>query len=145
AQLWDYMTKPEYRAIMQGSDTQKLVKPANGRSGPGAVYHCSHGKGIYHHTIIDWQPFTYYTFEGEAFLPKTKFLFTYYLNPTEQGTHLLAASSRAKGPLLLQLLNDLVARFIAPNIYASGARALKQIILDDIALGKIAPFKASVG
>jgi hypothetical protein len=140
-QLWDYMTKPEYRAILQGSDSQTLVKPINGRTGPGAVYHCSHGKGIYRHTIIDWQPFTYYTFEGEAFLPKTKFLFTYYLNPTEEGTHLIAASSKAQGPLLLRLMNDLIARFVATNIYASGALALKQIILDDIALGKIAPFK----
>jgi hypothetical protein len=141
AQLWYYITRPEYRATMQGSGSQKLVKPIDGRTGPGAVYHCSHGKGIYRHTIIDWQPFTYYTFEGEAFLPKTKFLFTYYLNPTEQGTHLLGASSKSKGPPLLQQLNDLLARFIALKVYSSGARALKQTILDEIALGKISLLK----
>lgn len=134
--LWSYLTQPEYRAILQGSDSQKLIRAANGRTGQGAVYHCAHGKRVFLQTIIDWQPFEYYTIEAEAGIPGTSYLFTYRLVPTPQGVRLMAASGRSRGPLFLRQLNDLAARFIAARIYASGALALYQKILDDLAEDK---------
>jgi Protein of unknown function (DUF2652) len=131
--LWDYLTKPEYRSILQGSDWQKLIKAANGRTSRGAVYHCAHGKRIFVQTIIDWQPFEYYTIEEEAGMPGTSFLFTYRLVPTPQGARLMAISGRSRGPLFLRQLNDFFARFTATRLYASGTLALYQQILDDMA------------
>ena len=136
SQLWDYITKPEYRSILQGSDSQKLIRVANGRTSQGATYHCAHGKRIFIQTIIDWQPFEYYTIEEEAGMPGASFFFTYRLVPTPQGARLLAISGRSRGPLFLRQLNDLLARFTAARLYASGALALYQRILDDIAAEK---------
>ena len=46
ALMWDYVTKPENRAIMLGSSSAKITDKVDGRTGPGSVYYCAHGKYV---------------------------------------------------------------------------------------------------
>ncbi len=41
--VWDYVTKPEYRAILMGADSMRRDDPASGRTSTGTVYYCAHG------------------------------------------------------------------------------------------------------
>ena len=135
--LWEYITKPEYRAVFWGADSQKLVNLSNGRAGPGAVYRCAHGKAISLHTVLDWRPFEYYTIQADGDVPRTTFLMTLYLSPTDHGTKLTIAGSRSKGPLVLRLLNDLLSILLHLRFYSNGVSALQQRIEKDIAEGKV--------
>ncbi len=135
--LWEYLTKPEYRAILWGADSQKTANQSNGKTGPGAVYRCAHGKSISIHTVLDWRPFEYYTVQIPDEAPRTTYLLTYHLTPTAHGTRFSVARSHSKGPLLLRLLNDLVGRFLATRFYSTGALALQQRMEQDLAEGKV--------
>jgi hypothetical protein len=41
-------------------DIRPMLRPG-GRTGTGARNHCAHGKNVVLETILDWQPFEYYT------------------------------------------------------------------------------------
>jgi hypothetical protein len=55
-QLWDVVTRPEYVAIINASNTARVEGKKNGRIGVDATYYCAHGKSISRQTIVDWQP-----------------------------------------------------------------------------------------
>jgi len=62
AELWQMLTSPEtMSAIGNYQSRWSAITRPKGRSGVGAVNHCAHGKGILQATIVDWQPFDYFT------------------------------------------------------------------------------------
>ncbi len=105
ALLWDYLTKPECRAILYGADSMKVVGRMNGRIGPGATYHCAHGKEVIIQKIVDWQPFDHYTTEDRT-LPGVVHPITLRLIPLADGTRLAISFGKAKGPRLPRMLSD---------------------------------------
>jgi hypothetical protein len=64
--MWDYVTKPEFKAILANSDSATVENRNNGRIGVGSSYQCAHGDSISPQTIVDWQPFEQYTYKVEG-------------------------------------------------------------------------------
>jgi hypothetical protein len=60
--LWDWINDPEKRTQWFILKWSARTRPS-GRTGSGAVNHCSHGIGDTLETILDWRPFDYYTSE----------------------------------------------------------------------------------
>ncbi len=61
AQLWEYATKPEMRAILVGSESAEISERSEGRLASGTAYYCAHGNSISVQTIVEWEPFEQYT------------------------------------------------------------------------------------
>ncbi len=87
AQLWDVVTRPEYVALINASDSARVDGKKNGRIGVDAVYYCAHGKSVARQTIVDWQPPDEYTHAMDLPL-NTCVLTTTRLSPVEGGTRL---------------------------------------------------------
>lgn len=51
--LWEYMTKPEYRAILLGVPNVEIRNQAQGRTAVDSVYLCYHGKMESQQCILD--------------------------------------------------------------------------------------------
>ena len=59
---WDYLTRPDTRATMFGSDKDEVERLPDGRMGKEAVYVCWHGETQLRHAVIDWDPPHRYAF-----------------------------------------------------------------------------------
>ena len=86
--LWEYLTKPEYRAIMLGASKVELRNQTQGRTTVDSVYYCYHGNMETPQLILDWRPFEQYTINGTTPLG-TNFNTTFKLEPTHDGTRLI--------------------------------------------------------
>ena len=135
--MWDYLTKPEYRAILTGAISNKVQDRTNGRIGTGASYQCAHGKNTSIHTIVDWQPFEQYTIEilissGVSGLSTTR------LTPIEKGTKVTVLISKCKGgSLILRAFFDIMGRLTIPNGIKKGLMALKAQIEKEFSEGVV--------
>ena len=136
AMMWDYLTKPENRAFLMGSDRVGVTGKADGRIGQGAIYECAHGKKMYPQTIVDWQPLEECTTESASILPKTKLLTTLRLRPTAQGTVATITFGGIRGPLILRFLDRLawrvIGRFPRRDVI-KGFKKLHAIVDEDVA------------
>lgn len=137
ALLWDYLTKPEYRAILNNADGMELEQTERGRTGTGSVYICAHGEQSIQHAVVDWRPFEYYTYESAGALPDTCNLVSIYLNPIEGGTRIVGACSRTIGSKSASVENDAFILENVPEGAREGCRALFNRIQGDIELGVI--------
>ena len=67
--IWHWITEAEKRTLVSGAKNLFTSKSRpGGRSGPGAINHCAHGKdlkGLSVETILDWRPFDYLTKENK--------------------------------------------------------------------------------
>jgi len=138
ALLWEYFTKPEYRAIIFGSDSQRIQDMKEGRIANGSVYICAHGKNSLQQTIIDWHPFDQYTIKnsvmgGGVVMTTTRFM------PHKDGTSITIYLGKTEGgPSLLRGLLNIAGPKIAVNTLRDGLDALKTLIEGEIDAGKIA-------
>ena len=137
ALMWDYVTKPEYRTILNSADSQTLTDRSSGRTAAGAVYHCAHGKSVTTQTIVDWHPFEQLTSENTTPLPGTTMLSTLRLKPIESGTRLSGSWGRARGRLLNRIVCNVGARVFLPRAIRKGCQALHDQIVREIAEGKV--------
>ena len=133
ALMWEYLTKPEYRAIQFGSDDQLLEEMKQGRIAPGSVYICAHGTITSRHTIVDWQPFEQFTASMTSLLG-THFLGTTKLEAIDSGTCVSMLVGRVHGPFLVRSIVNRLQNEIAIE---SGARALRDYIERDIEMGYV--------
>lgn len=83
---WDYMTDPAYRRHWLSASTVVASGRLNGRIGVGSTHVCHHGKMRFNQTIIDWQPFDYFTIETSIMLNGLQQQ-TITLKPIEGGDH----------------------------------------------------------
>jgi len=87
ADVWNWLNDPKLRSQWAGY-LYRLSDLAETRRGVGTVTHCTHGEKLESvHTILDWQPFEYFT--EEIARPKDgqpQALNTVDLEPTEGGT-----------------------------------------------------------
>lgn len=130
--LWEYITKPETRSMLFGSDYQEILGKEGGRVSKGSVFVCAHGKNRILQTLLDWQPFEYYTTSEKPPLPGVSALGTFRLTPIPAGTRLHLLAGRAKGPFLFRKMSDFVApRMMLPK-FPKMAEALRRRIQEDL-------------
>lgn len=136
-QLWDYLLKPEMRALFTNSEKAEAENVLGGRIGEGAVYYCAHGSLIVKQTIVDWQPFeTHTTYDLGTFGLPT--YVTYRLSETENGSHLKMINSpvQAKNPLK-RWVGGLFIKFALKSFGHIGPNSLRQRMEEDLAQGEI--------
>jgi len=135
--MWDYVTKPEYKAILAGSRDAKVSNRSQGRVGPGTVYQCSRGSSITPHTIVEWEPFEEYTYESPrplGVLGRT----TIRLEPFNEGTKLSVLFSKSTGGSnLRRKLQDISFRLTGRREIEKGQQELRDLITKDIADGQV--------
>jgi uncharacterized protein YndB with AHSA1/START domain len=87
ATVWEWLNDPRLRSRWVGERTVEVELPADGRTGPGAVYHCYHGDSVIDHTIVDWRPFSFFS---EEVRPRAgvRALLSWRLEPSGGGTRL---------------------------------------------------------
>jgi len=137
ALLWDYLTKPEYRAILNKADGMEVENLSDGRTGSGSVYICAHGDAKLRHAIIDWQPFEYYTYESDGVIPGSCNHVTIYLHPTEEGTKVVGVCGKSFGDESACTDND---KFLLENVSQeaqNGCKSLNDRVRGDLDLGII--------
>jgi Protein of unknown function (DUF2652) len=106
-QLWDYLVQPEYRRLLVGSDSQRVINKQKGRIEKGSGFQCFHGKQTIWQTVLEWVPFEQLMTE-DLVMPNLTVLIEYRLTPTETGTHLIETFSKARGPLRVRLLGNVM-------------------------------------
>ena len=139
--LWSWLNDPQKIAEWAGRDMQPNLRPA-GRTGAGARNHCIHGKNLSMiETVLDWQPFDYFTVEQASQMMPMNFYLTYQLEPTPAGTRLTVTMKaklkqplpNALAPAALKLVNrvfgmdkeyDALARLIVEEAAQEGGEGL---------------------
>ena len=134
--LWEYLTKPEHRAIMLGVEKAELHNKVLGRAGIDAVYYCYHGEEISARmTILDWRPFEQFTMDCPTPM-NVSFYNTLILEPTKDGTRLTNLFSKTRGGWwLLRLINNLLSRFVFGPQMGKRSEKVLQLIQQDLANG----------
>ena len=84
--MWQYITAPEFRSVMNGSESQEFKDLSAGRAGVGSLYVCAHGKSQVMQPILDWEPFEQYT--TSDLLMGVQLLSTLHVVPARGGTNL---------------------------------------------------------
>jgi hypothetical protein len=135
--MWDYVTGPEYKAILSGSGSAQVSNRSHGRTGSGTVYRCSHGRSVSSETIADWQPFEQYTYESTR-LWGQQGRTTVRITPTTNGTTVTVLAGKSLGEHgLLRDLHDLVYRPIASQHARRGLRKLEEQVAQELRGGKV--------
>jgi len=131
---WEYMTKPEFRALVLGASAVELRNLKQGRSAVDSVYYCYHGKMETSILILDWQPFEQYTTDGGTPLG-VSFSMTFKLEPIEGGTRVINLWGKARGAWIRRKLNDLLQKMIFVSQNDKGYEKLRQCMQQDLANG----------
>jgi hypothetical protein len=84
--MWQYITAPEFRSVINGSDSQEFKDLSAGRAGIGSLYVCAHGKNQVLQPILDWKPFEGYT--TSDLIMGAQLLHTIQVVPAGDGTNL---------------------------------------------------------
>jgi hypothetical protein len=84
--MWQYITAPEFRSVINGSDSQEFKDLSAGRAGTGSLYVCAHGKNQVLQPILDWEPFEGYTTADR--IMGAQLLHTIQVVPAGDGTNL---------------------------------------------------------
>lgn len=141
--LWDYLTSPEYRAILNQADHVDVQQTKEGRINQGSVYVCVHGDHTIHQAIVDWHPFDYFTIQMDGGMPETSNLLTTHLLPIASGTKVLAAIGHSRGPEEVRQQWDEMMAQQAPTMIREGCAKLQERIQNDLSQGVIVQPKAS--
>jgi uncharacterized protein YndB with AHSA1/START domain len=131
--VWDYLTRPEFRSVIVGSDRQVILNKAGGRVAPDSVYQCFHGDKINYQTILEWVPFERLVTNDllDTFpIKNSHVLNDIRLEPTKRGTRLVETFAKSTAPLLGRLF----LRLLTPTKrqdFQNGLDAFKELIEDD--------------
>ena len=132
--LWEYMTKPEYRAILLGVPNVEIRNQAQGRTAVDSVYLCYHGKMESQQCILDWQPYEGYTINSTTPLG-VNFNMTYNLVPTADGTRLINLYGKSQGPRIMCIISNLLQKIVFAPQTDKNVELLRQRIQQDLADG----------
>lgn len=137
ALLWDYLTAPDFRAVLLDADSVEVEERQGGRINPGSVYVCAHGDMRIRQAIVDWRPFKYFSYEMAGMVPDTSNLTTVYLQPLAEGTRVVVAISYSSGPDAVRDQNDRIVAEQAPEFIKAGCQRLLERVEADLELGII--------
>jgi class 3 adenylate cyclase len=80
--VWEWMNDIQKRLKWENYDDIRPLHRPGGRTGAGTRNHCAHGKNLVIETVLDWQPFVYYTTDYPMAVHSQ------YLEPLPDGTRL---------------------------------------------------------
>ncbi len=133
--MWDYVTKPEYKALLADANSAKIDQRTNGRIGLGSAYMCAHGENVSPQTIVDWQPFKQYSIRSSRFLGMYS-IWTTRIDPTDGGTNVTTLSGNLiGGNRLTRWIGRILLRKIASKHTLKGFEDLKVQIDKEIKKG----------
>jgi len=137
--LWDYVTKPEYFAILVGADRADSEHPHSSRMGAGSVYTCAHGDSLHSMTILDWNPFESLTL-GDKVFDRIPVFSTYRIEPAGQGSRLTILTGRAQtnNPLMrfiVQTAGKILLQRMGPGWIENLRRRMEQDMAAGISPG----------
>jgi hypothetical protein len=97
--LWDYLSDPEFRKLLSGSDRLEITDRKAGRIGPGSTYQCFHGDKVFPQVVLEWEPFDRMVVDMAVELPggSSSMIFDYQLTPIDGGTRLTSTLARLAG------------------------------------------------
>jgi len=147
AALWDCMLKPEYRNIFNSSTKTGYAGLKMGRVVRGSEFHCYHGKRLTRQTVVDWRPFDYYTSEDSTsmmLMNGMKTVYTiYFVSDGENTSVQLALRSPTHTNRFMHKIFSLMwkkgMRKMFHEEISKGMRNLKARIVEDLAVGQLAP------
>ena len=124
--VWQYITDPRFRTVLNGSDSQELKDLSAGRAGIGSTYVCAHGKSRPLQPILDWEPFDQYTTCDLVF--GAKLLTTLQLAPAGNGTCLRYKLGLLKAsPVMFLIFKYLMVPIFLPMMPARIAKLRQRI------------------
>lgn len=133
--VWHWFTDLEKKTLLGGGKTIFTARSRpGGRNGPGASNHCAHGKnlkGSLVETVLDWQPFDYYT--TETVEGKSNMRQTHKLEPIQDGEgtrlhfHVVMVS-----PALPRFIRRLMFKMMAPKMFLPHYQAIANHIAQEM-------------
>jgi hypothetical protein len=136
---WEYVSNPEYRRTMLGSDRQELKDLVDGRVDRGSTYICYHGDIVLPQVILDWHPFRYYTFSSpDLMMPSVTGIATIALLPTAEGTRVSWRVSASEGSRKDVRKWEKMMRQEGQQVIEGLLIAVRQRAIDDMAAGRVA-------
>ncbi|MCI0608006.1 MAG: DUF2652 domain-containing protein [Anaerolineae bacterium] len=132
--LWEYLTKPEYRAILLAASKLELRNQAQGRTAVDSAFYCYHGDMETQQLILDWSPFEHFTTDDTNPFGTTTTI-TYKLEPTQVGTRLINLWGKPRGTPIRVMLVSLFQKFVFAPQTGKFVEQLHQRIQKDLADG----------
>jgi hypothetical protein len=111
-----------------------VLNRQDGRIAPGSVYQCFHGDRVVTQTILDWQPFERMLSE-DLVMGKTTVLVELSLVPTNTGVRLVQVFSKARGPLPIRTVANMVLKSKAREAGRDIETFLARVAADHVAGG----------
>jgi len=133
--LWEYLTKPEHRAIVLGASKVELRDQQQGRTTTNSAFYCYHGNMESQQLILDWSPFEQFSTDDSNASFGVTTTITYKLEPTPEGTRVISFFGRPRGPWLRVAFFILLARTVFTPQMGRSMDHLRQRILQDLADG----------
>lgn len=118
--VWEWLNDPGKRSLWVGERKVEAELGPGGRTGPGAVYHCHHGRGVVAHTIVDWRPFSSFSEEVRP-RPGARALLSWRLDPSDGGTRLrldVGLTAPLPGPVRRRLCRVFAERELRDDLAA---------------------------
>ena len=135
--MWDYVTKPEYKAILTNSTTAVVDNRTNGRIGLGATYYCAHGESASQQTILDWQPPLEYTYVGDPFKGSICYVTTRLIPDGDSTRVQILIGKFQRGQLPVRIALGAVFPLLVKRFYKKAMQELLQRIEEEIAEGAV--------
>jgi Protein of unknown function (DUF2652) len=132
--LWEYLTKPEYRAILLAASKLEIGNRAQGRTGVDSAFYCYHGNMETRQLILDWSPFEQFTTDDTNPFGTTTTI-TYKLEPTPNGTRSILLWGKPRGARVRVMIVSLLQKFIFAPQTGKFVEQLRQRIQQDLADG----------
>ncbi len=97
--VWDYLSDPEFRKLLLGSDRLEITDRKAGRLAAGSSYQCFHGDSVFPQVVLEWEPFDRMVVEMALELPggSSSMVIDYQLAPIDGGTNLTSTAARLAG------------------------------------------------
>ena len=134
--LWEYLTKPEYRAILLGASKLEIRNPAQGRTAVDSAFYCYHGNMETRQLILDWRPFEQFTTDDTNPFGTTATI-TYKLEATPNGTRLINLWGKPRGAWIRVIVVSLLQKFMFAPQAGKSVEQLRQRIQEDLADGTV--------
>ena len=135
---WELLLQPTYRSILYGLDRQEPSRRRQGRIAEGSVYTCYHGRSpTTTQTVLAMQPMKRMVTEDTTPIPGARVFDEVGLQSSGDSTVLTITTSRARGPRLSRVVNDLVGRRFLGRRLSAGLEELRTVIEREIDRGEL--------
>ena len=111
ASVWNELTDPRAQLSWRLAATRIDSDAPPGGRGTGAVTHCVHGKQAFDQEILDWKPFSHYSYREAG--PAGTMLWSFELDPSGPDSTHLSVRVAFTGGRVQRLAGPLIRRKIA--------------------------------